>query len=269
MIRTQSCIIVPTPWVWCVAEFQMLVVLQEILLYLLDIAFRLAQQVQPVVVSNVSACKSATLATMHFNADPPHPYQAYPGMVLTAMAVLLHWIGKNPSILMYLVACSVLGYRMQGRFRCISLYMQYQQGFQICVEDCFSQAFHPLAHRPCFADTMMAFVQDLFLGVDGLSPVQWHPYSTVGGDGEHTLVAHIKGLWQVGTCPRTLFMCQAVEQRCAVQTILHKPHTNPLKNLSGLILRLGDWSKVWGVRGSLEGISLRHTGSQKGRREGF
>ena len=44
-----------------------------ILLYLLDIAFRLAQQVQPVVVSNVSACKSATLATMHFNADPHTP----------------------------------------------------------------------------------------------------------------------------------------------------------------------------------------------------
>ena len=44
-----------------------------ILLYLLDIAFRLAQQVQPVVVSNVSACKSATLATLHFNADPHTP----------------------------------------------------------------------------------------------------------------------------------------------------------------------------------------------------
>ena len=86
---------------------------------------------------------------------------------------------------------------MQGRFRCISLYMQCQQGFEIYVEDCLSQAFYPLAHRPCFAYTMMAFVQDLFLGVDGLSPVQWHPYSTVGGDGEHTLVAHIKayGKW--------------------------------------------------------------------------
>lgn len=35
-------------------------------------------------------------------------------------------------------------------------------------------------------------VQDLFLGVDGLSPLQWHPYSTVGGDSGHTLVAHIK-----------------------------------------------------------------------------
>ena len=35
-------------------------------------------------------------------------------------------------------------------------------------------------------------VQDLFLGVDGLSPMQWHPYSTVGGNQGHTLVAHIK-----------------------------------------------------------------------------
>ena len=34
--------------------------------------------------------------------------------------------------------------------------------------------------------------QDLFLGVDGLSPVQWHPYSTVGGEAPSTLVAHIK-----------------------------------------------------------------------------
>ncbi len=35
-------------------------------------------------------------------------------------------------------------------------------------------------------------LQDLFLGVDGLSPVQWHPYSTVGSGEGHTLVAHIK-----------------------------------------------------------------------------
>jgi predicted ferric reductase len=42
--------------------------------------------------------------------------------------------------------------------------------------------------------------QDLFLGVDGLSPVQWHPYSTVGGVRPHTLVAHIKGygFWTSG-----------------------------------------------------------------------
>ena len=39
-------------------------------------------------------------------------------------------------------------------------------------------------------------VQDLFLGVDGLSPVQWHPYSTVGGERPHTLVAHIKAYGQ-------------------------------------------------------------------------
>lgn len=38
--------------------------------------------------------------------------------------------------------------------------------------------------------------QDLFLGVDGLSPVQWHPYSTVGGERPHTLVAHIKAYGQ-------------------------------------------------------------------------
>ena len=44
-----------------------------ILLYLLDLAFRVAQQAQPVVVSNVSVCKSATLATLHFNADPHTP----------------------------------------------------------------------------------------------------------------------------------------------------------------------------------------------------
>lgn len=43
-------------------------------------------------------------------------------------------------------------------------------------------------------------LQDLFLGVDGLSTVQWHPYSTVGGPRPHTLVAHIKsyGAWTSG-----------------------------------------------------------------------
>ena len=54
---------------------------------------------------------------------------------------------------------------------------------------------------------MVATVQDLFLGVDGLSPVQWHPYSTVGGDGEHTLVAHIKAYGKYVPFPLTLFMC--------------------------------------------------------------
>ncbi|CAL5218771.1 g490 [Coccomyxa viridis] len=96
-----------------------------ILLYLLDMAFRVAQQAQPVVVSNVSVCKSATLATLHFNADPNTPIKP---------------------------------------------------------------------------------IQDLFLGVDGLSPVQWHPYSTVGGDQGHTLVAHIKayGKWTTGLLNRVL-----------------------------------------------------------------
>ena len=49
-------------------------------------------------------------------------------------------------------------------------------------------------------------MQDLFLGVDGLSTVQWHPYSTVGGPRPHTLVAHIKsyGLWTSGLMRRLL-----------------------------------------------------------------
>ena len=44
-----------------------------LLLYLLDVAFRCAQQVQPVHVSKVAACKSATLATLHFDTDPFTP----------------------------------------------------------------------------------------------------------------------------------------------------------------------------------------------------
>ena len=58
-------------------------------------------------------------------------------------------------------------------------------------------SFCSLFHWPGCTHIMAPSVQDLFLGVDGLSPVQWHPYSTVGGDGEHTLVAHIKayGKW--------------------------------------------------------------------------
>ncbi len=49
-------------------------------------------------------------------------------------------------------------------------------------------------------------MQDLFLGVDGLSTVQWHPYSTVGGARPGTLVAHIKsyGSWTSGLMRRLL-----------------------------------------------------------------
>lgn len=51
-----------------------------------------------------------------------------------------------------------------------------------------------------------AWLQDLFLGVDGLSQLQWHPYSTVGGPRPHTLVAHIKsyGAWTSGLMRRLL-----------------------------------------------------------------
>ena len=115
--------------------------LAGILLYLLDIAFRLAQQVQPVVVSNVSACKSATLATMHFNADPHTPIKPIQVWCSRQWRYCFTKLEEMPAHRCTLWPCSVLGYRMQGRFRCISLYMQCQQGFQIYVEDCLSQAF--------------------------------------------------------------------------------------------------------------------------------
>ena len=109
--------------------------LQEYLLYLLDIAFRLAQQVQPVVVSNVSACKSATLATLHFNADPPHPHQAYSGMVLTAIAVLLQWSRERiPALQMSLVAWSVLGVQDARNLQMhLSMICNCQQGVLMYV----------------------------------------------------------------------------------------------------------------------------------------
>ena len=55
-----------------------------------------------------------------------------------------------------------------------------------------SVALHSGEHITVPLHDMNCSSQDLFLGVDGLSPVQWHPYSTVGGDQGHTLVAHIK-----------------------------------------------------------------------------
>ncbi|CAL8470322.1 g9864 [Coccomyxa elongata] len=96
-----------------------------LLLYLLDVTLRMAQQVQPVRITRVGACPSATLATLEFNTDPYTPVKP---------------------------------------------------------------------------------VQDLFLGVDGLSTVQWHPYSTVGGPRPGTLVAHIKsyGSWTSGLMRRLL-----------------------------------------------------------------
>lgn len=44
-----------------------------LLLYLLDVTLRMAQQVQPVRITRVDACPSATLATLEFNTDPYTP----------------------------------------------------------------------------------------------------------------------------------------------------------------------------------------------------
>jgi hypothetical protein len=44
-----------------------------LLLYLLDVTFRCAQQAQPVHVTKAQPCRSATLATLHFDADPFTP----------------------------------------------------------------------------------------------------------------------------------------------------------------------------------------------------
>lgn len=44
-----------------------------LLLYLLDVTFRCAQQAQPVRITKSQPCKSATLATLHFDADPFTP----------------------------------------------------------------------------------------------------------------------------------------------------------------------------------------------------
>ena len=44
-----------------------------LLLYLLDVTFRCAQQAQPVHVARAQPCRSATLATLHFEADPFTP----------------------------------------------------------------------------------------------------------------------------------------------------------------------------------------------------
>ncbi len=39
----------------------------------------------------------------------------------------------------------------------------------------------------------MCALQDLFVGVVDLSPVQWHPFTTRAGPEPHTLLAHVKG----------------------------------------------------------------------------
>jgi hypothetical protein len=63
----------------------------------------------------------------------------------------------------------------------------WMRAWQLSKGPCPTSKDHTLKiQKVCF------IMQDLFLGVDGLSPVQWHPYSTVGGERPHTLVAHIK-----------------------------------------------------------------------------
>lgn len=44
-----------------------------LLLYLLDVTLRMAQQARPVKITGVDACPSATLATLEFNMDPYTP----------------------------------------------------------------------------------------------------------------------------------------------------------------------------------------------------
>ena len=66
-----------------------------LLLYLLDVAFRCAQQVQPVHVSKVAACKSATLATLHFDTDPFTPIK--PVQVIPCPSCLLTMLLSSAS----------------------------------------------------------------------------------------------------------------------------------------------------------------------------
>ena len=102
---------------------------------------------------------------------------------------------------------------------------------------------------------MVTSVQDLFLGVDGLSPVQWHPYSTVGGDGEHTLVAHIKayGKWVPvhALIPKTF----QVDIKIISAKLLRERH-HTLQSVKGLEESMQIWE-------SLKGTLLRHTRAQK------
>ena len=90
---------------------------------------------------------------------------------------------------------------------------------------------------------MVTSVQDLFLGVDGLSPVQWHPYSTVGGDREHTLVAHIKayGKWVPvhALIPKTV----SVDVNIISAWLLRERHRT-LHSVKGLEESMQIWQRV-------------------------
>lgn len=71
-----------------------------LLLYLLDVTFRMAQQVQPVKISRVQACKSATLATLEFNTDPHtsiKPVQVCCCLLVQAFTLLLAQHSCNSS----------------------------------------------------------------------------------------------------------------------------------------------------------------------------
>ena len=56
--------------------------------------------------------------------------------------------------------------------------------------------------------------QDLFVGVEDLSPVQWHPFTSRAGPEPHTLLAHVKGY---GPWTQVRLSCAACLGRLGVQ----------------------------------------------------
>ncbi|KAK9845990.1 hypothetical protein WJX81_007894 [Elliptochloris bilobata] len=86
--------------------------LPGVLLYMVDLAFRVLQQAQPIHITRCDMSVDGSLVTVHFRAGPFTPIHA---------------------------------------------------------------------------------IQDLFVGVEDLSPVQWHPFTSRAGPEPHTLLAHVKG----------------------------------------------------------------------------
>ncbi len=160
-----------------------------VLLYMVDCAFRVLQQAQPVHITRADASADGSLVTVLFHAGPFTPIHA-----IQARPVLETWCHLGPcgsvsdpqsvDISFPLHGSTahemVIGSAPLGVFRTLRPAMQ-------------SRIDRHAAWLPHGQTMVRLWRQDLFIGVVGLSPIQWHPFTTRAGPEGHTLLAHVKG----------------------------------------------------------------------------
>ncbi len=163
-----------------------------VLLYMVDCAFRVLQQAQPVHITRADASADGSLVTVHFHAGPftpIHAIQACPALGEAPPGGRAGAVRARKSVsVLFSLHGSTADKHCRRADRWSGL-LGVVEGRQTNMESCvrWRAAWLRMVKPWCY------WRQDLFIGVVGLSPIQWHPFTTRAGPEGHTLLAHVKG----------------------------------------------------------------------------